>query len=61
MGVKSEENTKMLQKCEKYWVLGTVVMRTFLLKLMFASHGSIVLKSAHNHLSFIFLPGRIFI
>lgn len=46
---------------EKYLVLGTEVMRTFFLKLMFASHGSIVLMSAQNHLSFIFLPGRVFI
>lgn len=46
---------------KKNCVLGTVVMRTFFLELMFASHGSIFFMSAHNHLSFIFLPGRVFI
>lgn len=59
--VKSEENTKVLQKWKKNLVSRTVVMRTVFLKLMFASHGSIILMSAHNNLSFIFLPGRAFI
>lgn len=34
----------MLQKSGKYWIPGNMVMRTFF-KLMFASHGSMVLMS----------------
>lgn len=54
------ENNEILQRWEKSRVSGTVVMRTFL-KLMFASHRNLVETSAHSHLSFIVLPGRVFI
>lgn len=60
-GLRSGENTEMMQEWEKNWVSGTMVVRTFFIKLMFASHESIILISAHNHLSFTFLPERVFI